>query len=68
MEAKELRQLSVEELKGKIRQGKEEIFRAQFKQQSTESKDTTIVPKLKKDVARALTILNEKQSTREGAK
>ena len=61
MDAKEMRQLTVDELKAKARQGKEEIFRARFKQPSSEAKDTSAVPKTKRDVARALTLLREKE-------
>lgn len=60
MEPSELRQFSVDELKGRILQWKEELFRARFKAQTSETKDTSVVPKLRKDIARAFTVLNEK--------
>jgi large subunit ribosomal protein L29 len=60
MEASELRSFSVEELRGRIRQWKEELFRARFKSESSEAKDTSIFFKLRKDIARAMTVLNEK--------
>jgi len=60
MEVSELRKFSVEELKGRVRQWRDELFRAKFKARSSETKDTSIFRKLKKDIARGLTVLNEK--------
>lgn len=60
MEAKELRTFNVEELKTRVRQWQDELFRARFKAQTTETKDTSVFRKLKRDIARGLTILNEK--------
>jgi large subunit ribosomal protein L29 len=60
MEASELRNFSVEELKGRIRQWREELFHSKFKSQSAETKDTSVLRKLRKDIARGLTVLNEK--------
>ena len=62
MEVKELRSFSVDELKGRIRQWKEDLFRAQFKAQTNETKDTSIMGKLRKDIARAYTVLNAGQA------
>ncbi len=60
MEAQELRQFNVEELKSRVRQWRDELFRAKFKAQSSEAKDTSIFRKLRQDIARGETILNEK--------
>lgn len=60
MEVSELRQFSADELKGRIRQWQEELFRARFKGESTETKDTSVFGKLRKDIARAQTVLSEK--------
>jgi len=60
MEVQELRTLSVEELKGRVKQWKDDLFRARFKVFSNELKDTSVFKKLKKDVARAQTVLTEK--------
>lgn len=60
MEAQELRAFNVEELKGRVKQWRDELFRAKFKAQSSEAKDTSIFRKLRKDIARGETILNEK--------
>jgi len=60
MEAKELRSFNVEELKGRVKQWRDELFRAKFKSQTTEAKDTSVFKKLRRDIARGETILNEK--------
>jgi len=60
MEAKELRGFNVEELKGRVKTWRDELFRAKFKAQSSEAKDTSVFKKLRKDIARGETILNEK--------
>lgn len=62
MELQELRALSVEDLKGRVKQWKDDLFRARFKAFSNEIKDTSVFKKLKKDVARAYTVLTEKAS------
>lgn len=46
MEAQELRQLSVEELKGRVNQFKEDLVRARFKVQSAEERDTSLFKRL----------------------
>lgn len=63
MEAKELRNCTADELHGRIKQWKEDLFRARFKGQTAEAKDTSVYRKLKKDIARAFTVLNDKKST-----
>ena len=59
MEAQELRQLKKDELETKIRQWREELFRSRFKSQTSEAKDTSVFPKLRRDIARGMTILQE---------
>lgn len=61
MEVQELRTLSVEELSGRAKQWKDDLFRARFKAFSSETKDTSVFKKLKKDIARAYTVLTEKK-------
>ena len=60
MEAQELRAFNVEDLKSRVKQWRDELFRAKFKAQSQEAKDTSVFRKLRKDIARGETILNEK--------
>lgn len=59
MEAQELRQFKKDELETKIRQWREELFRSRFKSQTSEAKDTSVFPKLRRDIARGLTVLHE---------
>ena len=63
MKADELRSFSIPELEGRIGQWREELFRSRFKGETSEAKDTSVVPKLRHDIARALTVLNEKRSS-----
>jgi large subunit ribosomal protein L29 len=60
MKASELRTFSADELKGRVRQWRDELFRARFKSQTSETKDTSILVKLRRDIARGNTLLNEK--------
>lgn len=60
MEASEVRQFSVDELKGRIRQWRDELFRNKFKTQSSEARDTSVIRKLRRDIARGETILRQK--------
>jgi len=69
MEAQELRQLSIEELRGRVRQWREDLFRVRFKAGRSESGDTSVFRKLRADIARTLTVMNEKlQAGDSGAK
>ena len=61
MEVTEMRTLSPEELKSKLKQRREELFRSRFKAQSSEARDTSVVKKLRHEIARTLTVLSEKQ-------
>lgn len=60
MELKDLRQLGATELNSRVQQWGEELFRARFKGQTGETRDTSVFRKLRKNIARAKTILNEK--------
>ena len=60
MDAEELRQFSAEELKGRVRQWRDELFRSRFKNETAEAKDTSVFRKLRLNIARGLTVLGEK--------
>jgi large subunit ribosomal protein L29 len=60
MDTKELRGFSKEELTSRVKQWQEQLFRARFQAQSTEKRDTSVAKKLRRDVARALTLIREK--------
>lgn len=60
MKACDIRQLGVDELRGKVRQWEDEAFRNRFKAQAAETKDTSLMRKTRRNIARAKTILGEK--------
>ncbi|MBZ4642782.1 MAG: large subunit ribosomal protein [Deferribacteres bacterium] len=62
MKAAELKNMSVEELKTKHAELKENLFRLKFKLSTGDLEDTSQISKTKKDIARILTIINEKQA------
>ena len=62
MEARELRELGIPELTTRVTQWREELFRSKLKKFSGEAGDTTASRKLRRDIARALTVLNEKKA------
>lgn len=59
MIAKELRELSVEELREKEREAKKELFNLRFQKATGQLGNTAIISKTKKDVARVKTVLRE---------
>lgn len=61
MEVSELRTLTAEELKGKLKGWRDELFRTRFKVQSSEARDTSTVKKLRREIARTLTVITEKE-------
>lgn len=62
MDAGELRNFTPEELNARVKQWKDELFRSRFKAQTSEARDTSVVRKLRRDIARALTVIGEKNS------
>lgn len=62
MDAGELRNFTPEELNARVKQWKDELFRSRFKAQTAEARDTSVVRKLRRDIARALTVIGEKNS------
>jgi len=65
MKASDIRELSLEELKGKEKDLREELFNLRFQHATGQLENSMRIPQLKKDIARVKTILSEKQ--REGA-
>lgn len=62
MKAAELRKMSVEELIAKHAELKENLFRLKFKMATGDLEDVSQISKTKKDIARILTIINEKRT------
>ena len=57
----DLRQFSLTDLESRVKDWREELFRSRFKQQTNEAPDTSIGPKLKRNIAQALTLIGEKR-------
>ena len=60
MKNKEIKKLSVDELKGKVNSLKKDLFNLRFRKINGQLEDTANVSKLRKDVAKVLTSLNKK--------
>ena len=60
MKAEELRKLSEEELKKKLMELKEELFRLRFQHQINQLDNPNKIPETKRNIARVMTVLNEK--------
>lgn len=63
MKPRELRDLSVDELAAKEREFREEEFNLRFKHATGQLEKTDRLRKLRKDIARAKTILKEKEAS-----
>jgi len=59
MKAKELRDLSIDELKQKERELSQELFNLKFQKATGQLGNTAMLPKTRKDLARVKTILRE---------
>ncbi|MGC9108997.1 MAG: 50S ribosomal protein L29 [Caldimicrobium sp.] len=67
MKAKELRELSIPELKEKLSQLREELFNLRFQKSIHRLENPMKIRNLKRDIARILTVLREKElKIREG--
>ncbi|MBW2057863.1 MAG: 50S ribosomal protein L29 [Deltaproteobacteria bacterium] len=60
MKASDLRDLSLDELKGKEKDLKEELFNLRFQHATGQLENTMRIPQVKKDLARVKTILRER--------
>ena len=61
MKATELKELTVEELNGKLVALKEELFNLRFQLAINQLENTNRIPEVKRDIARVMTILSEKK-------
>ena len=59
MKAKEMRDLSAEELKGKEGELRQELFSLRFQKATGQLGNTAMIKKTKKDLARVMTILRD---------
>ena len=60
MKNKEIKKLSVDELKNKVNSLKKDLFNFRFRKINGQLEDTSKVSQIKKDVAKVLTALNKK--------
>ncbi|MCS7215022.1 MAG: 50S ribosomal protein L29 [Thermodesulfovibrio sp.] len=67
MKAKELRNFSIEELRKKERELRRELFNLRFQLSKGELQNVKRIKAVKKDIARILTIITEKNLASQGA-
>ncbi len=67
MKAKELRNLNTEELKARLADAREELMNLRFQRVTGQLTDTSRLRLLRRDIARILTILNERNAEEEKA-
>lgn len=60
MKTTEMRSLAVEELEGRVDTWREDIFRARCNMAVGQTQNTNVLRELRRDIARAKTIINEK--------
>ncbi|HHT53622.1 MAG TPA: 50S ribosomal protein L29 [Clostridiales bacterium] len=61
MKAKEIRELSVDELNIRLKELKTELFNLRFQLAINQLENTNRITEVKRDIARVLTILQEKK-------
>ena len=61
MKAKELRELSLDELLEKERELNQELFNLRFQKGTGQLGNTAIIPKTKRDLARVKTLIRERE-------
>ena len=60
MKNKEIKKLSIDELKNKVNSLKKDLFNFRFRKVNGQLENTATVSQIKKDVAKLLTVLNKK--------
>jgi large subunit ribosomal protein L29 len=61
MKARELRELSVDQLEAKEKEFREEEFKLRFRHATGQLEKTSRIHQLKKDIARVKTVIREKE-------
>jgi len=61
MKTKEIREMSVSELEAKLKDLKAELFNLRFQHATKQLDNPMVIASVKKDIAKILTILREKQ-------
>lgn len=65
MKVKEIRELSAEELNVKLKELKTELFNLRFQHAINQLENTNRIPEVKRDIARVMTILQEKKEKKD---
>ena len=60
MKNKEIKKLSVDELRNKVNSLKKDLFNFRFRKVNSQLDSTAKISQIKKDVAKILTVLNQK--------
>ena len=60
MKNKEIKKLSIDELKNKVNSLKKDLFNFRFRKVNSQIESSAKVSQIKKDVAKLLTVLNKK--------
>ena len=60
MKNKEIKKLSIDELKNKVNSLKKDLFNFRFRKVNGQLESTAQISQIKKDVAKILTVLNQK--------
>jgi large subunit ribosomal protein L29 len=60
MKNKEIKKLTIDELKNKVNLFKKDLFNFRFRKVNSQLEDTSKVSQIKKDIAKLLTELNKK--------
>jgi len=67
MKAEEIRELPDNEVEDRIAQAREELFRLRFRSATQQIEDPSLIRKLRRDIARMMTILRQRQTASSGA-
>jgi len=65
MIAEEIRALSTDEIKAKLVDAREELMKLRFQQVTGQLTDTSRLRLMRRDIARMLTVINERERTAE---
>ena len=62
MKVSEIREMTSEQLNNKLKELKEELFNLRFQLASNQLENTSRIGEVKKDIARVMTVLNDKNA------
>ena len=63
MKVSEIREMTSEQLNNKLKELKEELFNLRFQLAINQLENTNRIGEVKKDIARVMTVLNDKNAT-----